>query len=147
MEDYSGKADIWEELYKRAKEIYSPEQISPFINVKKVVCALEAEDGAIYTGFSIESDCGVSDLCAERTAAIKMYSDSGQKIVKRLIVFRDRPPEKGSTSIPCGACREFFMQLSNLNSKMEILIDYESREIITLEDLIPNWWGLERYDI
>ncbi|MDY4560674.1 MAG: cytidine deaminase [Peptostreptococcus porci] len=36
MEDYSGKADIWEELYKRAKEIYSPEQISPFINVKKI---------------------------------------------------------------------------------------------------------------
>lgn len=137
--------EIWEKLYKKAKSIYNPEDISPFIHVKKVVSAIEAEDGTIYTGFSIESCCGVADLCAERVAAINMYMDSGQKVVKRLIVFRDEPPKKGSTSIPCGACREFFMQFSSKNANMEIMIDYKTGETTTLKKLIPEWWGSERY--
>ena len=49
------------------------------------------------------------DLCAERVAALNMYVNSGQTVVKRLIVFRDRPPYGGGSGMPCGACREFFM--------------------------------------
>lgn len=29
---------------------------------------------------------------------------------------------------------------------MEIMIDYQKRDIITLEELLPNWWGEERYN-
>lgn len=47
--------------------------------------------------------------------------------------------------MPCGACREFFMQLSLKNKDMEIMVDYEKREIVTLEELIPKWWGMERF--
>ena len=47
--------------------------------------------------------------------------------------------------MPCGACREFYYQLDEANENMEILVDYEKRETITLKELIPNWWGKERY--
>lgn len=136
--------DIWEELYLKAKEQYNPTEVSPFIYAHNVVCAIESEDGRIYTGFCIESASGVMDLCAERVAALNMYMTSGQTVIKRLIAFRDEAP-KGEGGMPCGACREFLMQLSSKNKDIEIMIDYNSRKTIKLEELIPHWWGWIRY--
>lgn len=132
--------DIWELLYQKAREQYHPEQVSPFLYAHHVVCALESETGEIFTGFCIESCCGVMDLCAERVAALNMYINSGQTVIKRLIAFRDAPPHGAGSGMPCGACREFLMQLSPKNRAMEILVDYETRETVTLDRLIPQWW-------
>lgn len=137
--------DIWEKLYLRAKEQYHPEDVSPFIYAHHVVCALESENGEIYTGFCIESCCGVLDLCAERTAALNMYMNSRQTVVKRLIVFRDKAPFGEGSGMPCGACREFFMQLNSKNEEMEIMVDYDRRKTVRLKELLPNWWGWDRY--
>ncbi len=137
--------DIWERLYEKAKEQYHPGNVSPFLYAHHVVCALESENGEIYTGFCIESCSGVMDLCAERVAALNMYVNSGQTVIKRMIAFRDTPPYGEGSGMPCGACREFFMQLSLKNKDMEIMVDYEKREIVTLEELIPKWWGMERF--
>ena len=139
------KKDIWEKLYNKTKMEYRPEEISPFITAHHVVCAIESENGEIYAGFCIEGASGVIALCAERVAGLNMYIQSGQTVVKRLIAFRDNPPTKND-GMPCGACREFFMQLSLKNKDMEIMVDYESRKTIKLEELIPNWWGLKRYN-
>ncbi len=138
--------DIWEELYERAKKEYHPEAVSPFIDAHHVVCALEAEDGSIYTGFCIEGCSGVMNLCAERVAALNMYLQSGQTRVKRVIAFRDKAPDGSEGSgMPCGACREFFYQLNEENETTEFLVDYETRKTVTLKELLPNWWGKERY--
>lgn len=137
--------DIWETLYEKAKEQYHPEDVSPFIMAHHVVCALEAENGEIFTGFCIEGCSGVINLCAERVAALNMYVNSGQTVVKRLIAFRDAPPEKDG-GMPCGACREFFMQLNIKNEDMEIMVDYEKRQTVTLKEILPGWWGRERYE-
>lgn len=137
--------DIWERLYEVAKEQYHPEDVTPFLHAHHVVCALESENGDIYTGFCIESCCGVMDLCAERVAALNMYMNSGQTVIKRILTFRDTPPYGGGSGMPCGACREFLMQLSLKNKDAEIMVDYEKRETITLEELMPRWWGMERY--
>ena len=137
--------DIWQELYEKARAQYRPQEVSPFVYAHHVVCALESENGGIYTGFCIESCCGVMDLCAERVAALHMYLQSGQTVVRRLIAFRGRPPYGGGSGMPCGACREFFLQLSEKNRDMEILVDFETRETVRLESLVPNWWGWERY--
>lgn len=137
--------DIWEELYERAKNEYHPEDVSPFIYAHHVVCALESENGEIYTGFCIESCCGVMDLCAERVAALNMFLQSGQTKVKRLIAFRDKAPDGGESGMPCGACREFFYELNEENENMEFMVNYEKRETITLKELLPLWWGKERY--
>ena len=137
--------DIWEKLYRKAKEQYHPEDVTPFIYAHHVVCALESENGEIYTGFCIESCSGVMNLCAERVAALNMYANSGQTVIKRMIAFRADAPSGGGTGMPCGACREFLMQLSYQNKDMEIMVDYEKRETVTLEALLPNWWGVKRY--
>ena len=129
--------DIWEKLYMAAKEQYHPQDVAPFVYAHHVVCALETQSGDIFTGFCIESCSGVMNLCAERVAALNMYVNSGQTVVKRLIAFRDKAP--------CGACREFFMQLAEENRDMEIMVDFEKREIIRLKELMPKWWGEERY--
>lgn len=138
--------DIWQQLYLKAKAQYHPEEVSPFVYAHHVVCALESENGDIFTGFCIESCSGVMNLCAERVAALNMYVNSGQTIIKRMIAFRDQAPYGGGSGMPCGACREFLMQLSGENRNMEIMVDYESRETITLGELIPKWWGDERYE-
>lgn len=138
--------DIWEKLYIKAKEHFHPGEVTPFIYAHHVVCALESENGEIYTGFCIESCCGVLDLCAERVAALNMYVNSGQTVVKRMITFRDRAPYGGGSGMPCGACREFLMQLSPRNKDTEIMVDYGKRETVTLEELMPGWWGQERYN-
>jgi hypothetical protein len=28
---------------------------------------------------------------------------------------------------------------------MEIMVNYQTRETVTLKELMPNWWGEERY--
>lgn len=137
--------DIWEKLYNTAKDLYHPEYTSPFIYTHHVVSALEAEDGTLYTGFCIRSCSGVCNLCAERVAALNMFVNSGQTKIRRIITFRDTPP-KNDLSIPCGACREFLMQLCIANKDTLIMTDYDSRKTITLESLVPHWWGYEKLD-
>ena len=139
--------DIWEQLYEKAKAEYHPEDVSPFIMAHHVVCAIEAENGEIFSGFCIEGCSGIMNLCAERVAALNMYVNSGQTVVKRLIAFRDEPPreDREGSGMPCGACREFLLQLSYENRNTEILIDYPSRKTILLAELMPGWWGIKRY--
>ena len=137
--------DIWEKLYLAAKEQYHPEEVSPFIYAHHVVCAVESENGEIYTGFCIEGASGVIALCAERVAGLNMYIQSGQTVVKKMIAFRNEPPKENG-GMPCGACREFFLQLSDKNKDMQILTDYETRKTVTLNELMPGWWGWKRYN-
>ena len=139
--------DIWEVLYKKAAEQYHPEDITPVVCAHHVVCALEAENGEIFVGFCIEACSGVMNLCAERVAALNMYVNSGQTNIKRLIAFRDTPPKSDivGSGMPCGACREFLMQLDKRNENTEILVDYTSKKTVFLKEIIPNWWGAERY--
>lgn len=138
--------DIWEKLVEAAKQQYHPEEVTPFIYAHHVVAAVESENGEIFTGFCIEACSGVMDLCAERVAALNMYVNSGQTKIKRIVAFRDRPPYGGGSGMPCGACREFLLQLDKENENIEFLVDYETRETITLKELMPNWWGNERYE-
>lgn len=132
--------DIWTKLFDAARELYNPHEVSPFIYAEHVVCALEAEDGQIFTGYCFEATAGVFHLCAERAAAFNMYQLSKQTKIKRIIAFRDEAPS-GVGGMPCGACREFLMQLTIENADTEFLVDYEKRETITLKELLPNWWG------
>ncbi len=136
---------IWQELYEQAKKQYDPKDVTPFIYAHNVVCALEAENGQIYMGFCVESCSGVCNLCAERVAALNMYVNSGQTHIKRLIAFRDAAPSGGGSGMPCGACQDFLLQLDQKNQATEIMLDYSKQETTTLNDLMPNWWGNERY--
>ena len=87
------------------------------------------------------------NLCAERVAALNMYVNSGQTVIKRLIAFRDEPSKGDAegSGMPCGACREFLLQLNYENRNIEIMTDYATRKTVTLGELMPGWWGTRRY--
>lgn len=135
--------DIWDMLYEEASKQLAPCDVSDFLYAHHVGCALEAEDETIFTGFCIEGTCGTMNLCAERVAALRMYMESKQTRVKRIVSLHINALE-GTCSMPCGICREFFMQLSPANKDMEILCTYPQKKTLRLEELIPNWWGWER---
>ena len=84
---------------------------------------------------------GVFHLCAERAAAFNMYQYSGQTKMKRVLAFRDKPPYGGGSGMPCGACREFLMELNPENRHLEFMLDFEKRETITLGELMPTGGG------
>ena len=47
--------------------------------------------------------------------------------------------------MPCGACREFLMQLDENSGEIEILINLETMEVKKLKDFLPMWWAHEYY--
>ena len=87
----------------------------------------------------------VESIASGMVAGLNMYIQSGQTVAKRMIAFRKEPPKENG-GMPCGACREFFLQLSAKNKDMEIMTDFETRKTVTLEELMPGWWGWKRYN-
>ncbi len=138
--------EMKEEIDKHYKNIGEHKEWSPFVTGNDVVAAVEDENGKIWTGVNIETACGVVCVCAERVALLKMVTESNTVVVRRIMCFDEQMPTKELVNwAPCGACREFLMQLSDKNAECEILVDWNSRETIKLKDLIPFWWGDERY--
>ena len=130
--------DIWEKLYDEAVSKLNPRTISPFIDAGGVAAAIMTDKGNIYTGVCIDTACTLG-MCAERNAIANMITNGECKIVKLICVMND-----GHIGSPCGACREYLMQLHADSPKMEIMRDYSTRETITLGELIPDWWGTQR---
>ncbi|CAG5837032.1 cytidine/deoxycytidylate deaminase [Streptococcus pneumoniae] len=46
--------------------------------------------------------------------------------------------------MPCGACREFLLELNAENKDAEFMMDYNIRKTVKVSELIPYWWGEER---
>ena len=45
---------------------------------------------------------------------------------------------------PCGACREFLMQLDETSGEIEVLMDRKTKKTLRLRELVPDWWGKDR---
>ena len=54
--------------------------------------------------------------------------------------------EKVVLGSPCGAGREYLMQLDKDSGDIEILLDIDNFETVRLKELIPDWWGTERFN-
>ena len=79
-------------------------------------------------------------MCAERNAMANMITNGESQIDKVVAVMSD-----GQVGSPCGACREFMMQLDKNSGDIEILLELETEKTVKLKDLIPNWWGHSRF--
>ena len=132
---------IWDTLYKKALEVQKSRNISPFIEAGQVSAALLTKQGNIYVGVCIDTACSLG-MCAERNAIANMITHGESQIDKIVAIMPD-----GSVGTPCGACREFMMQLDEHSGDIEILLDLETKKTITLKELVPNWWGEERFRI
>lgn len=97
--------------------------------------AILSASGRIYTGVCIDT-CSTLGICAERNAIFNMITNGENEIDKVLAIMPD-----GKTGTPCGACRELMVQLMPDSYKdIEIMLDYETRKIVKLGDITPEWW-------
>lgn len=127
--------DEWKELYDAAKQVLKPRDISEIIRAGGVSAAVESVSGKIYVGVCVDTSCTLG-ICAERNAMFNMITN-GEDAIKRVIAINRE--EKAIP--PCGACREFMVQLMPEQYKqVEIMMDYENERIVTLGDLTPEWW-------
>lgn len=131
--------DIWEKLYTEAKRVQHNRAISPFIDAGGVAAAILTKSGNIYVGICIDT-ASTLGMCAERNAIANMITHGESQIDKVVAVMPD-----GKAGPPCGACREFMMQLDKHSGNIEILLDFEARKTVQLKELIPNWWGYDRF--
>lgn len=131
--------EIWKELYERAVAVQNNRIISPFIEAGAVGSAILTENGNIYTGICIDTASGLG-MCAERNAMANMLTHGESLIRKVVAVMPD-----GKVGSPCGACREFMMQLDSRSPEIQILLQLSPLKIITLGELMPDWWGKKRF--
>ena len=130
---------MWKKLYNAAREVQNGRIISPFIEAGGVAAAILTDQGNIYTGVCIDT-ASTLGICAERNAIANMITHGESRIRKVVAVMPD-----GRVGSPCGACREFMMQLDKDSGNIEILLDLASGKTVLLKDLIPDWWGTERF--
>lgn len=130
---------MWNKLYNEAIKVQNGRVISPFIEAGGVAAAILTKQGNIYVGVCIDTASGLG-MCAERNAIANMITNGESRIDKVVAVMPD-----GRVGAPCGACREFMMQLDKDSGDIEILLDLETEKIIRLKDLVPDWWGKERF--
>lgn len=134
------RMDVWEKLYNAARKVQNDRVISPFIEAGSVAAAILTKSGNIYVGVCIDT-ASTLGMCAERNAIANMITNGESRIDKVVAVL----PE-GKVGSPCGACREYMMQLDKNSGDIEILVDYETRQTVTLKELIPDWWGYDRFE-
>ena len=122
---------IWNELYNAAIRVQNDRTISPFIDAGGVAAAILTKSGNIYVGVCIDT-ASTLGMCAERNAIANMITNGESKIDKVLAVMRD-----GKVGSPCGACREYMMQLDKNSGETEVLLDLETEKTVRLKELIP----------
>ena len=126
---------IWDDLYNEALKVLKPRKVSEIIEAGGVAAAVESVSGKIYTGVCVDSACTLG-ICAERNAIFHMLTN-GEDSIKRVIAVG----QDGKVLAPCGACREFMTQLMpDHYREVEVMLDYEKGEVVTLGELTPRWW-------
>ena len=129
------KNDEWGDLYLAAKAVQNERQISEYVTAGGVSAAILSASGRIYTGVCVDTCCTLG-ICAERNAIFNMLTNGEHEIRKVLAIMPD-----GHCGAPCGACRELMTQLTpDSYREIEIMIDYETKRIVTLGELTPEWW-------
>ena len=126
---------VWEDLYKAAKNVQNPREVSERIYAGGVAAAIEASSEKIYTGVCVDTYCTLG-ICAERNAIFNMITNGDSEVKRVLAIMSD-----GKTGAPCGACRELITQLMPKSYQhVEIMLDYKKEKVVTLRELTPEWW-------
>lgn len=126
---------IWDEMFKAAKAVQNSRKISDYVEAGGVAAAVLSASGKIYTGVCIDT-CSTLGICAERNAIFNMITN-GESVIKKVLAIM---PD-GKQGPPCGACRELMVQIMPDDyQEIEILLDYETKRIVTLGEITPEWW-------
>lgn len=124
--------DEWKKLYDIALGKINPREISANMYVGGVATLVLTKSGTVYTGVCIDTTSSLG-MCAERNALSTMLANGESEVEKVLSVYKD-----GTVMPPCGACREFMMQLGTTATEIQILIDNQGKTAKLL-DLMPEY--------
>lgn len=103
----------------------------------RVGAALEATDGAVYTGCNVESASYGLSICAERSA-VAFAVARGARSFRRIVVVSDSDPPAS----PCGACRQV---LAEFGLDLEVESVGPGRRLQwRLADLLPDAFTRDR---
>ena len=124
----------YREMLAYARSKLNPVRLGKYDSTGFVAAVLEGANGKYYAGVNIDLACGLG-FCAERSAAAAMVTD-GERTVRRIVCV----DETGAPLPPCGACREFLLQLSPENDRAEFLLEEDPLKTVTLGELMPSRW-------
>lgn len=125
----------WNRMYQAAKAVQMYRKVSDYVDAGGVAAAVLSSSGRIYTGVCVDT-CSTLGICAERNAMFHMLTHGEQEVKKVLAIMPD-----GHCGAPCGACREFMVQLMPKGYQgIEVMMDFESGRTVTLGELTPEWW-------
>ncbi len=125
----------WDKMYIAARTVQRERKLSSLIEAGSVAAAILTPKGKIYVGVCIDTACSLG-MCAERNAIANMITNGESAICRVIAIDRNGKPVS-----PCGACREFMAQLMPKNDRgIEIMLDYEHKKVVTLEEMTPGWW-------
>ena len=131
--------EIWKNLYDCAKKKIFSEEISSYISYGNTVCTI-LSNNKIYSGVNINSHSKFKSS-AEKNAIIEMLNNGEAKIEKMVII-----NELEEIIKPCKECIELITSLDLDYKDIEVLISLNPLKVVTLEELLPNWWGTFRLD-
>jgi cytidine deaminase len=98
-----------------------------------VGAAVLGKNGKVYTGVCVDTPSW--GLCAERSALAGMITDREYNFQKIVAVWRDEKTSKLHVLPPCGHCRQFMRDISELNMEAEVILGLDKSE--PLKNLIP----------
>lgn len=125
----------WQKMFQAAKKVQGFHEISDHMEAGGVAAAVLSESEKIYTGVCVDTACTLG-VCAERNALFNMITNGETKISRVLALMSD-----GKNGAPCGACREFIVQMMEKDYQdIEVMMDYKNNKVMTLGELTPEWW-------
>lgn len=122
----------FDELYRLARSVVNPRQLSENASAGSVGAAILAESGKVYAGVCIDTACSMG-FCAEHAAAAAMVTAGESRVLKMIAVGRE-----GQVMPPCGRCREFITQLHDGNRETEVMVAVG--KVVRLRELLPHHW-------
>lgn len=133
--EYLYKIDeVWSYLVEKCQSVLNPRPLSNSVDAGGVAAALLTDKGNVYTGVCLDTACSLG-FCAERNAIGSMITNGENKIEKLVCIGK-----QDHIMMPCGACRELLMQISDDNQNLEILCDLKTKETVKLKSLLPKYW-------
>ena len=104
----------------------------PYSGFHVGACVL-GEDGKFYTGFNVENVSYGATLCAERSAAINMMTNSSSRKILALAV------AAGDTcdTMPCGICRQFLCEFMEPDAPVYTVARNGDYMVKTFAEIMP----------
>ena len=108
----------------------------------RVGAALLCADGTIYTGCNVENASYSVTCCAERVAIYKAISEGKKDFTA--IAIAARKQEQWVGFIPCGVCRQTFVEFCTQDMHIYVCKGEQAEEIeeYTLGQLFPSGFSL-----